>query len=506
MSDSRLLSNLLNKLEVLKENEEYEFKEAADAIPKSFWDTYSAFANTSGGFILLGISDSRAHRIIGVSNAEKIKRDLFNTANNPTKVSHCVLENDDVKEHEIDGKIIISVYVRELRLDQKPLYLHDNIAHSYIRKNEADCRASKEDIRRFIRNSSDDIDAELLDGYTLEDLNPNSILSFKSIMHKRKPDRQYMSMDDLHFLTEMSVFRVDRKDRRTLKLTLAGLLFLGKFDAITQKLPHFHLDYLNRRGETSTRWRDRVSTGDIDCPDMNLFEFYQTVREKLRYSVEDKFELDGRSVRKPSSELNTALREALANAIIHADYLDPETAIQVTVDNLYYTFLNPGKMRISETEFFLGGYSNPRNNMLIQYFRNMGESERAGTGGREIIGIASKNEYRMPDLYTDLKLTKLRIWSATPADSYDDLSEAAQKILRYIHKKTSATKSDIKKNCSLSDHYARKAIDELLRKKIIYVFGKGRAIRYCWSPSVLETLDFANRLSDSMRKIPSLKS
>jgi len=83
-------------------------------------------------------------------------------------------------------------------------------------------------------------------------------------------------------------------------------------------------------------------------PDLNLFEFYRIVRGKLRLTVEDKFELDEKSVRKPFSELDKALREALANMIIHADYLDTKTSVKIVVDNLYYTFLNPGTMKISK--------------------------------------------------------------------------------------------------------------------------------------------------------------
>lgn len=484
------------------ENSEIEFKESLDELPKSFWETYSSFANTSGGYILLGVSEKMT-KIIGVKNPEKIKDMLFKTANNKSKASHNILDNEDVIEHEIEGKIIIEVHVKELPFSQKPLYLNNNPLNAYVRKNEADCKITMEDYRRFVRNSEDNSDAELLDNYTLEDLNADSVLALKNIISLREPEHQFMTMDNLDFLTAIGVFRIDRNDGRKRKLTLAGLLFLGKLEAITQKVHHFHLEYMDKRGSVE-RWRDRVSTGDINYPDLNLFEFYRVVREKLRLTVEDKFELDEKSVRKPPSELDKALREALANMIVHADYLDPETTVKVIVDNLYYVFQNPGIMKVSSEQFFTGGYSFPRNNTLIQYFRRIGESERAGTGGKEILNVMSQNRYRLPDLITDYRSTTLKLWTAIPSETYEDLSVYSKAVLQcFNNDRMYFARSDIKNATKLSDHYVRKAIDELISRKLIKSKGKGRAIRYYRTPSMVEAFDIANQFADHLRTISS---
>ena len=498
------IHNLLDKLQSA-EGYELEFKESAESLPKSFWETYSSFANTSGGYIVLGVSEKK-EKIIGVNNPMKIKNELFTSANNKNKVSTNILSNDDVIEYTINNKIIIVIHIRELPAGKKPLYLNGNPLNSYIRQNESDCKITEEDYRRFMRNAENNIDGELLDDYILDDLNPYSVLSFKNLMNNREPDKKFMEMDNLSFLKEMGIFRIDRHDNRKLKLTLAGLLFLGKLDAITQKVPHFHLDYINKRGVAINRWRDRVSTGDITYPDLNLFEFYRIVRGKLRLTVEDKFELDEKSVRKPSSELDKALREALANMIIHADYLDTKTSIKIVVENLYYTFLNPGAMKISKTQFFSGGHSEPRNNTLIQYFRRMGESERAGTGGKEILDIISKNKYRFPELTTNLEYTQLKLWCAIPAETYEDLSEFARVILEYFDKKINVKLSDIKNNTGLSEYYIRKAINELISKNLISCKGKGKATRYYQTPSMIETVDMANQLTEIIRNYPSVKN
>ena len=100
-----------------------------------------------------------------------------NTAANKDKVNHNQLNKNNIEIFEDDGKVVISIYIAELPVNQKPLYLNKNISNTYIRKNTGDYLATEEEIRRFMRNASDNIDGELLDGYTIEDLDIESISS-----------------------------------------------------------------------------------------------------------------------------------------------------------------------------------------------------------------------------------------------------------------------------------------------------------------------------------------
>ena len=101
-------------------------------------------------------------------------------------------------------------------------------------------------------------------------------------------------------------------------LTLAGLVFFGDFNTITDELPNYFLDYRERlSGET--RWSDRVCSGDGDWSG-NIFDFYYKVIDRLTADVKRPFKLDKDLSRIDDTPIHASLRECLANALIHADY------------------------------------------------------------------------------------------------------------------------------------------------------------------------------------------
>ena len=116
------------------ENITVEFKRSKNSLSKDIWETYSAFANTNGGYIVLGVKETQEHgyEIEGVLDPEKIVDDLYNTAANRDKVSRNVLDNNSVEVICKNGKNIVVIYINELPINQKPLFLNKNsLMHMY---------------------------------------------------------------------------------------------------------------------------------------------------------------------------------------------------------------------------------------------------------------------------------------------------------------------------------------------------------------------------------------
>lgn len=81
-----------------KENNRLEAKRALGGLPESIWESYSAFANTQGGVILLGVeeySDKSLHAV-ELPDPDKLISDFWNGVNNRQKVSVNILSNKHI--------------------------------------------------------------------------------------------------------------------------------------------------------------------------------------------------------------------------------------------------------------------------------------------------------------------------------------------------------------------------------------------------------------------------
>ena len=124
------------------ENAAIEFKRAKGDVPADFWPSYSAFANTDGGSIILGIREKDGKREIeGLLDAEKTVADIWNAVNNAEQISANVLFNKSVYPVEVDGKQLVVVEVLRAERTVRPVYVGSDVFKGSYRRNcEVDCR------------------------------------------------------------------------------------------------------------------------------------------------------------------------------------------------------------------------------------------------------------------------------------------------------------------------------------------------------------------------------
>lgn len=462
------------------EGNDLEYKKAKNALPDSFWETYSAFANTNGGKIILGIDEKNEDPYQGVNDPQKIRDNLFALVANKQKVSCNLLTDNDIEYVSIPDKErqLMVITIREASSDQKPVHLKNDFRESYKRLGEGDVKLDKEELKYLMASSHDDIDSELLTNYDENDLNIETIKEYKNLLVELSGNTKYINMPLRAFLTEIGVFKKDRTDGNY-KLTAGGLLFFGKYNSIISRYPKFQLDYFEKDNSLSTRWNDRVSTGDMMYPDLNMYDFFNLAYKKLTATTNDRFELNDESAhRLPfKKDLSESIREALVNCLMHA-YYDFDSPIVITAYNDFYEFKNPGKMKISIPEFIHGGTSKTRNSTISSLFRRIGMSEKAGSGGPKIFDVSEKYKLKIPEVTTTFDSTIVTIWKVDLLSSYRNISKDEKTILKYIIENGNISKNDVIENNLMTEYKFRENLKTLQNKRYIEIVGKGRSTKY----------------------------
>lgn len=140
MIERRTYMNLNFKtLRLNKDNSQVEAKSAQYALPKSVWETYSSFANTNGGQIILGVSedkDTKELSVTGIDNPDAVEKQFWDTINNPQKVSCNILSNNDFNTITTeDGKTVFIIHVPRAMLELRPVYINNDIINGSFKRN-----------------------------------------------------------------------------------------------------------------------------------------------------------------------------------------------------------------------------------------------------------------------------------------------------------------------------------------------------------------------------------
>jgi predicted HTH transcriptional regulator len=156
--------NSLADLEFLRESVDLECKLAVGrdgngALPQDFWPTYSAFANTEGGVIVLGVRERQDQFFLeGINDPSRVRRELFDCLSNRQKVSINLLLDTSVQARLIEGRFILLVEVPRATRKQRPVYLTTNpfVGHTFRRLNDGDRVVTDDDVKRMLAEQVED--------------------------------------------------------------------------------------------------------------------------------------------------------------------------------------------------------------------------------------------------------------------------------------------------------------------------------------------------------------
>jgi len=490
--------NSIEDIELVSETSELECKKALGRdgrgeVPKEMWETYSAFANTYGGYILLGVIEKSGEFIPkGIPDSDQLVTDIFNNLNNPQKVSCNTIGNADVKQIPGPNGNIIVIKVPAATRKQKPVYLNNNpFGNTYKRLHSGDRKCDDETVKRMLAEQQfEDRDGKVFTNFSLPDIDQDTLVRFRTMLKNKKTDHPFLELNHLDFLKRISGYKRDRETKRE-GLTLAGLLMFGKWEAIQEAVPNYFVDYQERpEAKTEMRWIDRV------VPDGtwsgNLFDFYKIVYRKLTTDIKVPFSLKG-GQRKEDTPVHEAIREALINTLVHADYSISVPILVVKRPDMF-GFRNPGLMRIPIEQAYGGGISDCRNKLMHQMFLMVGLGERAGSGIPKIIQNWDKQHWRLPFLYERLDpeqtLLEMRMQSLIPeetlnelkslfGDAFESLNQLELLILATAEIEGVISHQRIQTITEKHAHDISITLQNLVKKDLLVPTGKTRARTYC---------------------------
>ena len=409
-----------------------ECKKAEGGLPKSVWETYSAFANTNGGIIILGVEedlssdvwDERFH-IIGVRNAEQIIKDFWNLVNSD-KVSTCILKDENVQavDYSEDIKIVV-IQVPQVSYNLRPVYINGNVYKGTFKRNfEGDYHCEESEVKAMIRDANEEgNDGIIIEYHTMEDIDITTLKSYRNEFENRNIGHFYNQLDDKEFLRQFGGYAVDRATGKE-GLTLAGLLMFGKGLSVRERFSNFRMDYIDRTNLIGDmRYSDRITYDGTW--ENNLYNFFRRVLVKITTDLKRPFRLEGIQ-RNDDTPAHKAIREALTNSVIHADFFLPGSILRIEKHEGCICFRNPGTLKLPIAQIYEGGSSKARNPRMQNMLRMIGFGENLGSGFPTILNACKQEQWRKPDLdeNTDIKEVHLKLWM---------ISMFPKEVTEYMH-------------------------------------------------------------------------
>lgn len=353
----------LQKIEAYRENNRIEAKRALGGLPYSVWETYSSFANTMGGVILLGVEEYRdkSFHAVDLPDPQALIEKFWRGLNNPRRVSVNILTRKNIYVSRVDGKRIVVIEVPRAHRADKPVYIENDVWNgTYRRGGEGDYRCTPEEIAAMRRDAATRTqDMQLLHGLRLDALKKESITAYRKLIHQLRPGHALERCSDHELLIQLNA--AGTGEDGLLHPSAAGLLMFGRYEEILRIFSQYSLKLQLNEGMRGELLHE------------NLFEFYHTATRQLRGML-------------PRARITfSAVTEALCNCIVNADYCGIG-GITVEKNDIALRFSNPGGFRIDPDRARQGGISDVRNKALSHMFVMIGVGAGIGGGIPRMLG------------------------------------------------------------------------------------------------------------------------
>jgi ATP-dependent DNA helicase RecG len=426
-------------------------------------DELVAFANAKGGTVYMGVEDNGTVTGCTEYDVQKIMESIYDRTRpalftdievipyNGKEVLAIIVERDGTTYATSDGRCL-----KRLGKNSKPYY-PDEMSNKYT------------------AIQSPDFSGQILADSTVEDINVLEIYNLKEKLKMRDPKSSLPELEDMSFLRDLGLIK---EDEGVDKLTIAGLLFVGKETAINRLLPQAEVIYLHYSANNMEEYDSRL---DLKQPIISVIERLTEKIQNTNKIVNVQVGLFRLEVEDFSEKV---FQEALLNALSHRDYLNMG-AVYVKHYPDRIVIENPGAFPEGVNEKNIITHpSAPRNKLIAETLQRLKYVQRTGQGVDIIFREMISSGKPYPQYYSYNEAVTLTIFSAIDdvnfvrfiANEQDRmqrmLSLSELMILRYLTDNKRIILSDAQELTQLPIAEARKSCNNLVRDGLIGLSGK----------------------------------
>lgn len=376
MNDNEIISLLDKARKYRSETSNIEFKDARGGIPGDLWRPISSFSHSpGGGIIVFGIKEDREIQTIEVVGGldlaplqEKILSYLSEKMQNPG--------NFELKILEYEGTHILALIVQETQDELKPCF-NKQLGlpkGACIRVGNNDRVITDLEMRDFIRNSSVfKFDKTRATETQIDKLDLNKVKDFLTKSAKRLGRTGVDNTPTNEVMKNLGI--VDHiKDE--LYPTFGGYMIFAQSDPqLLRPYSRYVIRCVRYKGAS-------VASPIIDRLDVSgtLDKQIDGIQKFVLRNISLQATIEGTKRVDRYEYPEEAIRELVANAVIHRDYMITETYTQVNVFSNRLEISNPGNLPPGVTIGNIKDSQFSRNEIIAAILKDMDYLEEYGRG------------------------------------------------------------------------------------------------------------------------------
>lgn len=474
------------------ESDHVEIKTARGGTPKRLYEPLSAFANhTGGGIILFGLDESKDFTIVGVGNAHRLQEEITHLASHEMEPAL----RPEFFVDEIEDETIVAIEIEEVSTEQKPCFYKPSglPKGAYLRVGNTNRQMTEYEVFGYLSGRGQPVhDEDIVADTIIEDLDRQLLNKYLENLRQSRPRATFLDGNYEEILKRLKILTLDGN---ILRPSIAGLLMFGKYPQ--EYFPQLMITFVQYFGVTQDERTPQgarfVDNRRFEGP---ILEMLDQAEIYILGAMRKASLIDGMFRRDIPEYPQEALREAIANAVAHRDYSPYARGshIQVSMFANRLEIQSPGGLFGNVTVDNLDEEHSTRNSRLMRMMEDMHIVENRGSGIRAMLQTMREANLEPPRFddkrssfrVTFLNHTLMNPESITWLNQFSEflLNDRQRLALVYLRQNHSITNSEYRRLNRVDITTAGQELRGLVQAGLIEQKGVGRWTSYALGESL----------------------